>query len=137
MDPNKGLNFDLAAQLERAAVLSEEELEYYVNEFARNGLGAACNYYRTHRQNFLDESYFTQQENSDAATIKCPTLFLCATEDICVTPEMTEHIKKSVINLTFKEINANHWILWEEPGVVNEVLREWFRQQGLVINKGP
>lgn len=95
------------------------------------------NYYRSRRQNFLDEGYFTRPENRDAATIKCPALFLCATEDVTVRPEMTEGIKKSISNLTFKEVNANHWILWEKPGVVNGVLREWFQQQGLVINKGP
>ncbi|KAJ5969560.1 hypothetical protein N7501_005808 [Penicillium viridicatum] len=137
MDSNKGLDFYLAARLDKTALLSEEELEYYVNEFARNGLDAACNYYRNRRQNFLDESYFTRQENSDAAIIKCPALFLCATEDIIVRPEMTEGIKKPISNLTFKEVNANHWILWEKPGDVNGVLREWFRQQGLVNNKGP
>jgi pimeloyl-ACP methyl ester carboxylesterase len=95
------------------------------------------NYYRNHRQNFLDDSYFTRQENTDAVTIKCPTLFLCATEDIYVRPEVTQGMKASVSNLTFKEVNAGHWIMWEKPGVVNGVLREWFWQQGLVITKGP
>jgi pimeloyl-ACP methyl ester carboxylesterase len=94
------------------------------------------NYYRTHRQNFLDDSYFTRQENSDAATINCPALFLCATKDIYVRPEVTEVMRKSVSNLTFEEVDAGHWILWEKPGVVNGVLREWFQRQGLVINKG-
>jgi hypothetical protein len=42
MNPSKGVDFDLAARLEKTALLSEEELEYYVDEFARNGLGAAC-----------------------------------------------------------------------------------------------
>jgi hypothetical protein len=42
MDPSKGVDFDLAARLEKTALLSEVELEYYVNEFARNGLDAAC-----------------------------------------------------------------------------------------------
>ncbi|EAU30132.1 predicted protein [Aspergillus terreus NIH2624] len=134
IDATMGIDFDLVAQLEKTALLSEEELEYYVNEFARNGLHGACNYYRNHRQNFLDDSYFTRQGDSDAAVIKCPTLFLCATEDKFIRPEMTEGIKKSISNLTFKKINASHWILWEKPGVVNGVLREWFWQEGLVSN---
>ncbi|RFU80345.1 alpha beta-hydrolase [Trichoderma arundinaceum] len=41
----------------RSDVLSEEELIYYVEEYARNGISAALNWYRNRRENWEDERW--------------------------------------------------------------------------------
>jgi soluble epoxide hydrolase/lipid-phosphate phosphatase len=38
----KGFDLDLISSLERSAFVSEDELDYYVEEFARNGFSAPC-----------------------------------------------------------------------------------------------
>lgn len=42
MTPTEGYNAELAPTLERSELVSEDELEYYVQEYAREGLRGPC-----------------------------------------------------------------------------------------------
>lgn len=46
---------------------------------------------------------------------------------------MTKGMAEAVSNLAVVEIEASHWILWQKPKEVNEVLSHWFEKQGLVL----
>ena len=44
MTPVEGYNAELAPSLERSEFVSEDELEYYVEEYARRGLRGPCKF---------------------------------------------------------------------------------------------
>lgn len=64
--------------------------------------------------------------------IKCPTLFVRALGDSIVTDEIVSKMGANVPDLTMKNVDASHWLLWEKPEEVNGIVTEWMRGQGLV-----
>lgn len=58
-----------------------------------------------------------------------PALFISATKDVVLKPEMAARMGKHFDNLTHKEVEAGHWALWEASVEVNDVLRNWFDEQ--------
>ncbi|KAJ5677527.1 uncharacterized protein N7477_003160 [Penicillium maclennaniae] len=125
------VDFEKARHLSRPQFVNEEEMEYHVHEFSRNGLTGPCNFYRNWRQNFEDDLPFSKEEKRAQAVLEPPTLFLYATEDVFIRPEMTKGMLEAVSHLTVVDIEASHWILWQKPEEVNEALRHWFDKQGL------
>jgi len=63
------------------------------------------------------------------ARIKMPALFISATKDAVLKPEMAAKMGGHFDNLTHKEVVAGHWALWEAAGDVNQVLTDWFKEQ--------
>lgn len=41
---------------------------------------------------------------------------------------MSANMEKSLPQLTRKEVNTNHWALWEAPEQVNEIVKEWLEE---------
>ncbi|KAH8424945.1 alpha/beta fold hydrolase [Aspergillus melleus] len=130
IDVTKGVDLEVAKTLGHTPLLAEEELDYYVDVYSRNGLRGPCNYYRTREANFTDEQIFAS--NPSGIVLKCPTLFVRASTDAVVSDQMVGLMEKTVPNLTMKEVEAGHWVPWQKPAEVNEILTEWMRQQGLV-----
>ncbi|KAL5358587.1 alpha/beta hydrolase [Aspergillus floccosus] len=126
-----GVDFAVASQLSRTKLLDAEEMQYYVDEYARNGLQGPCNYYRTHHLNFLDELvFFTKQKTTLKAEV--PALFIRATRDTIITSTMVDVMVGYLPQLTVEDVDSSHWILWERPERVNGILKEWLQQQQLI-----
>jgi soluble epoxide hydrolase/lipid-phosphate phosphatase len=81
------------------------------------------------QQNVLDEQTFLNTSGGQMALIKCPTLYVFAVNDGIITRGMAEQMKDSVANLTFKEVAASHWVLWEKPAEANAILKDWLLAQ--------
>jgi hypothetical protein len=45
MTPEKGVDLELMPKLERSVLISEEELEFYVEEYSRHGLREPCEFF--------------------------------------------------------------------------------------------
>ncbi|KAE8335523.1 hypothetical protein BDV24DRAFT_155977 [Aspergillus arachidicola] len=131
MDSTRGFDFEVASKLGHTRLLSEEELQYYVEEYSRNGLQGPCNYYRIRQQSWTDEQSLLAQ-GKEAISIKCPVLYVHALADLVVNSEMPKAMVPFVPNLTVKEVEAGHWALWQKPAEVNAFVTEWLQQQGLV-----
>ena len=58
-------------------------------------------------------------------------LFVRATNDPALRPELSAHMAKLLPNLTIGEVKASHWALWERPGECNEVIGNWI--EGVVF----
>ncbi|KAI9706758.1 MAG: hypothetical protein M1820_004728 [Bogoriella megaspora] len=118
--PEKGLNLETMQKCGKSRLIGDEELDYYADQYARNGLHGPCNWYRTRKANFEDEKNLDRP-----ATIKCPVLFILASKDNVLTRSVAQGIEKTIPNLTQREVDAGHWALWQATEQVNTHVIEW------------
>lgn len=67
----------------------------------------------------------------DKKTISIPTLFIQATYDSVLKPEMSRSMEKFLPNLTRGEVAATHWALTQKPDEVNGIIQKWIEDQVL------
>jgi soluble epoxide hydrolase/lipid-phosphate phosphatase len=89
------------------------------------------NWYRTRRTNWEEDQALLSKK-----TITQPVLFIQATHDSVLKPEMSKSMEQFIPNLTRGEVAATHWALTQKPEEVNEIIRHWVEGQGLVGKKG-
>ena len=126
----KGVLFDRLPGMKLPRDVEEEEMEYYAEEFARNGMNGPLNWYRASRINKEAEAELLGR-GPEALRIKVPTLFVAATKDLALPPAMAAGMDKWVDNLTKVEVNATHWLLWEAPEEFNGHLKAWLEKSVL------
>jgi pimeloyl-ACP methyl ester carboxylesterase len=66
----------------------------------------------------------------DKKVISIPTLFIQATYDNVLKPEMAKNMERLLPNLTRGEVAATHWALTQKPEAVNAIIRKWLDNQG-------
>jgi pimeloyl-ACP methyl ester carboxylesterase len=124
----KGLLLDIQPRVTKSILLSDEEMDYYVQEYSRHGVNGPLNWYRTREVNFMDEYayFFNNGKNKDVnVIIQQECLFVMATRDTALRPYMSEGMDKHIARLTRTEIVANHWTLWEQPEQCNAHIEKW------------
>lgn len=105
----------------RSVLLSEEELNYYVQEYSRNGFHSTCHYYGSRKIDFDNEKNLPKILNHK-------TLFIAAANDTVLRPEMANKMPSVIPNLQMKLVqDAGHWVLWEQKEQVNALLGEWLQ----------
>lgn len=124
-----GVLFDRLPHLGGTPLLSDEEMEYYVREFARSGVRGPLNWYRTREINHADELELVR---SGATRVTMPALFIQALQDVALPPELAKGQEAHFDKLTSVEVDASHWILWEKPQEVNDHLKAWLEKCGLI-----
>ncbi|KAI9713633.1 MAG: hypothetical protein M1812_006605 [Candelaria pacifica] len=118
-----GVLLDNLPKLGLTKLLSDRELDYYADEYARHGIHGTLNWYRNRKQNFDDE-----YQRFDSGQINIPVLFIQATQDSALPPALSANMDQFIPNLTRKEVDADHWALWQTPLEVNDILKAWFEQ---------
>jgi pimeloyl-ACP methyl ester carboxylesterase len=88
------------------------------------------NYYRTRLANFEADRPLLDIEHG--VQIKCPALFVRALKDDMITSEIVGMMGVNASDLTIREVDAGHWLLWEKPRDVNACITEWMEQRGLI-----
>ncbi|CAI7569189.1 unnamed protein product [Penicillium bialowiezense] len=121
-DAHKGVLADKIGGLKPSRLLTEEELEYYTNEFARSGIHGPLNWYRTREVNHREELEILDRQ------IQIPTLFIQALRDQALPPHLGKSMAKHIPNFTLKQVNTSHWALWEKPEEVNHIISDWFKE---------
>ncbi|KAL7272782.1 hypothetical protein RUND412_004394 [Rhizina undulata] len=109
-------------------LISQEELDYYVDEYSRNGFHGPLTYYRIREQHYLDEKDFGED------IVPIPCLFIAATYDAALPPSIN-HTEKYVEKLTYRQVDTSHWAMVEDPENINAHLKEWF--EGVVFGGSP
>jgi pimeloyl-ACP methyl ester carboxylesterase len=66
----------------------------------------------------------------DKKIIETPTLFIQATYDSVLKPEMAKNMESFLPNLTRADVAATHWALTQKPEEVNSIIRKWLENQG-------
>ncbi|KAK4863849.1 hypothetical protein LT330_010455 [Penicillium expansum] len=124
-DVTKGILLDKIGQLKPSPLLSEEELEFYTNEFARSGVHGPLNWYRTREVNYQDELAILDRQ------IQVPTLFIQALRDEALPPHLGKAMPQQFPQLTLKQVDTSHWALWEKPEEVNEIIGTWLKDHSV------
>jgi len=88
------------------------------------------NWYRTRRVNFEEDKGLIGKEK-----VTQPVLFIQATYDSVLKPEMSKSMEDFVPNLTRAEVEASHFALTQKPTEVNESIQKWLEAQGLMEKK--
>ena len=117
-----GILFENLPKLQKNRLMTEEELDYYAECYARNGMRGPLNWYRTRELNFRDEKQFAQAKSFK---IKVPVLFVSALHDNALPPSMAKGMERSFENLTMKEVDSSHWALWQRPDECNSMIKDF------------
>lgn len=127
-DATKGVFLENLPKLGMTKLLSEAELEYYAQEYSRHGLHAPLNWYRNREVNYVEELgyFFKDGQSEERLRIEQEVLFVLATKDRALKPQMAAKMHERVDRLTTRQVTAGHWALWEKPEEVNGILKEWF-----------
>jgi soluble epoxide hydrolase/lipid-phosphate phosphatase len=121
-DPVKGVLFENLDKIGKTRLLSDEEMDYYVEQYSRNGVHGTVNWYRTRKVNF-DEELALKTDR-----VEQPVLFIQALKDNVLIPDMARGMEKSIPKLTIEKVNASHWALVEKPAEINAILEKWLKE---------
>nr|KMM72063.1 hypothetical protein CPAG_08362 [Coccidioides posadasii RMSCC 3488] len=124
-DVTKGALLDKLHELQPSRVMSEEELNYYVEEYSRSGMHGPLNWYRTREQNYKEDLELIGRK------LDIPVLFIRATNDAALRPELSQNMSKYIRDLTQAEVDGTHWVLWQKPEECNAIIAKWM--EGVVF----
>lgn len=142
-DANGRVNLDLLPRMGKSKLLSDDEMDYYVAEYARHGINGPLNWYRSREAVYLDDlDFFFDGPTTDADKYKDsvigveqPCLYVFATRDMALQDWMTKSMDKRIPRLTRRDVQASHWALWERPAEVNRHIAEWLEKVVVVGEK--
>ncbi|KAL2156171.1 hypothetical protein VTH82DRAFT_916 [Thermothelomyces myriococcoides] len=121
----KGVNLDLLEddKIGDSPLLSKDELDFYADEYIKNGLRGPLCWYKTNKVNF-DEERPLLREGKTKITV--PSLMVTATRDSALPPAMSAEMDKNfTAPLVMREVNASHWALWETAAETNKHIGEF------------
>jgi pimeloyl-ACP methyl ester carboxylesterase len=100
-------------------LLSEDEHRVFTEAFEAGGFTGPINWYRNWSHNWSSTEGVDQ-------TVKVPTLFIGAADDMLVSPAHVEAMKPHVPDLEIQMIqDCGHWTQQEKPDEVNSIILEW------------
>ncbi|KAH7074937.1 Alpha/Beta hydrolase protein [Paraphoma chrysanthemicola] len=110
-----------------STVLDESLYANLIEGFKKHGFFPPTAYYLNHDVN----SAYTRSEKN-RGVLEFPVLYLDAVDDLITTPTLTpkfaEVQAKHTKDLTYKSIEAAHWLQLEKPNEVNEALEIWLKR---------
>jgi pimeloyl-ACP methyl ester carboxylesterase/creatinine amidohydrolase/Fe(II)-dependent formamide hydrolase-like protein len=118
----------------KSEVFSDDDKKMYVEAWSQPGaLTGGLNWYRAAQVGppTGGEGERTQNIVSglDALTVKVPTLVIWGEKDTALLTGNLEGLDKFVPQLTIKRLpNGSHWVIHEEPELVNQYIREFIKK---------
>ncbi|BDA69354.1 epoxide hydrolase [Rivularia sp. IAM M-261] len=107
------------------AWLTEQDLDYFTNEFKRTGFRGGLSYYRNMDRNWENTPFLS------GAKLHQPALFIGGEVDPTITlnRDVINIMETTVPNLKNKVLlpNAGHWIQQERPREVNQLLIDFLK----------
>uniref|UniRef100_A0A452RK21 AB hydrolase-1 domain-containing protein n=1 Tax=Ursus americanus TaxID=9643 RepID=A0A452RK21_URSAM len=103
-----------------SSIVTEEDIQVYVQQFQKSGFRGPLNWYRNMERNW--------QWGCKAVgwKILIPTLMVTAEKDPVLVPEMSKHMEDWIPYLKRGHIkDCGHWTQMEKPTELNQILTEW------------
>ena len=105
-------------------LLTDAELQVYVDAFTCTGFTGGINWYRNLDRNWQATPHL------DGARITVPSLMVVAEWDAALRPELAEPMKRLVDDLEVVTIpRCGHWTQQEHPDELNGILVGWLRRR--------
>ncbi|HZX24065.1 MAG TPA: alpha/beta hydrolase [Woeseiaceae bacterium] len=107
-------------------LLSEEDLQVFVEAFRRGGFTGPINWYRNWTRNWELTEGVEQR-------VRVPALFVGAEDDVLIAPHHIEAMRDYVDDLEIHRLgDCGHWTQQERPEAFNAILLDWLarRRQG-------
>jgi pimeloyl-ACP methyl ester carboxylesterase len=107
--------------------LTQQDLDYVVNEFKEAGFRGGINYYRNFHRNWETTPQLA------GATVTAPVLFIAGDKDVVIrgasAEVLTSGMQKSVPGLRAVKLipNTGHWVQQERPAEVNALLLNFLK----------
>ncbi|SDE20351.1 alpha/beta fold hydrolase [Kordiimonas lacus] len=125
-------SLDLIGHLEKgegawggSPLMSDADIQVYVDAYSKNGFTAPLHYYRNMSANWLDQKRFLDDEGN-LPKVKQPCLMITAELDRACPPEIAVAMPDMVD--TYEQIDlkgCGHWSQQERPDEVNAALLDW------------
>ena len=126
--PKKMRVLSLLATFEREEaagdpLLGAEELGYYADAFGAGGFTGPINWYRNFSHNWRSTEGLDQ-------TVRVPTLFVGAQDDVIISTRQIEAMKPYVDDLEIEMIvDCGHWTQQEKPEELNRLMLGWLARR--------
>ncbi|XP_007517318.1 bifunctional epoxide hydrolase 2 isoform X1 [Erinaceus europaeus] len=105
-------------------ITSEEDIQFYVQQFKKTGFRGPLNWYRNMEANWKWSC------KALARKILIPALMVTAEKDMVLSPEMSKHMENWIPHLKRGHIkDSGHWTQVEKPTEVNQILIEWLEAE--------
>ncbi|MBT4161277.1 MAG: alpha/beta hydrolase [Gammaproteobacteria bacterium] len=99
-------------------MMSEEELDVFVEAFNESGFHAPCNWYRNFTRNWETTEDVEQK-------VVHPALMIYGKHDMVQPLDMTGYVD----DLEAHTLECGHWIQQEKPEETNQILLEWLNRR--------
>lgn len=126
--PTVGVLEENLARVDKAALVSQDIIDFYVQEYSRNGMHGPCNWYRTTELNGQDGLELVTQYKGEFQ-IKVPAMLVMAGQDSVLLPTMAEGQEKFFPGGLKKELveEATHWIQVQCPEETNKHISDFVK----------
>lgn len=105
-------------------ITTEEEIEYYIQQFKKSGFRGPLNWYRNTERNWKWNCKALGRK------ILVPALMVTAEKDIVLRPEMSKNMENWIPFLKRGHIeDCGHWTQIEKPAEVNQILIKWLKTE--------
>lgn len=108
-----GVHFEHLDKMGKCPLLNDEEVDFYVRQYARNGIRGPVNWYRTRKINYEEERALLGADGKTLPRVQPPALMVVASKDEALPPSMAEGMGAAFESLRMAEVNGPHWSLWE------------------------
>uniref|UniRef100_A0A2I3HH71 Epoxide hydrolase 2 n=1 Tax=Nomascus leucogenys TaxID=61853 RepID=A0A2I3HH71_NOMLE len=101
-------------------MVTEEEIQFYVQQFKKSGFRGPLNWYRNMERNWKWAC------KSLGRKILIPALMVTAEKDFVLVPQMSKHMEDWIPHLKRGHIeDCGHWTQMDKPTEVNQILIKW------------
>jgi pimeloyl-ACP methyl ester carboxylesterase len=109
--------------LDGPLVMSEEDLQVYVDTYTRTGFTGGINWYRNIDRNWELTEHVEYRVN-------VPALYVGAEDDVVLPPSSANGIERWVPDIEKKTIaDCGHWTQQEKPAELNAILIDWLKRK--------
>lgn len=100
-------------------VLSQADLNVYIDAYRRSGLRGGINLYRN-----IDRNWELMEGRDE--TVRAPALWIGAELDLFLPPESADGMEALVPDLEKRVLSGcGHWVTWEKPAELNAIMLDW------------
>ncbi|CAN9498406.1 unnamed protein product [Ophioblennius macclurei] len=118
-----GLFVGLPEEIPLSSMLTEADLQFYINQYKKTGFRGPLNWYRNHEANWKWQCSLPSDK------ILMPALMVTAGKDQVLSPSLTKGMEEKLPNLTRGHIEeCGHWTQMDKPAETNDILISWLKE---------